>query len=746
VPDAPLRDALADEVTALKAHMQFGLVYERHLPETVALAVNGGLRVDDQVRLRTNPQSEATFRVASIRGPRAVIADESGKTTTAPIADLLVVRRFGEPIYPTLTPLGAIKRSTARPYHAVINGENYHALQLLLHTCARQVDCIYIDPPYNKPERPDWKYNNSYVDATDNWRHSKWLSFMEKRLRLAKGLLKPDGVLIVTVDENEVNHLAVLLEREDLFRDYLRYMVTILINPKGTAEANFGRVEEHAIFCVPNLERDVIARTAPPEDAPDAALTAESDDDDPGDDGIWVRELPPSGALRLPSAVARELGVNGAGTPVEITVRDGVAELRAADEPDEVNDEREEEDDEKQGFSVLHLRRRGAESSFRKERWRQFYAIKVDTRARKVVGIGPLLDIDAPYRRNARHGDIIDIYPIDEDKNERVWRYGRDTMQQYIDAGEIRVATHSPNKPQPYTLNHWKPREGPRMQRIRTVWWRTSHDAGTHGTTLLSRLLGTSRPFAFPKSLYAVRDCLEAVVRERKDALILDFFAGSGTTLHATCLLNAADDGRRRTILVTNNEVEEKLAKRLQREDHFPGDPAFEEHGIFEAVTRPRCEAMLTGKRPDGTRIPTGKKYQYLDGRPFAQGFDENCEFFRLDYLNPDKVELARAFDQLHPLLWLRAGAQSPRPKKLPQTRGFALVESSGYAVLFDEAAMPELIVALRDAPSITCVYLRTDSDDAYAEMCELLGPGIITERLYGDYLDSFRRGVRQAP
>lgn len=75
-----------------------------------------------------------------------------------------------------------------------------------------QVDCIYADPPYNTGAR-DWKYNNNFVDSRDRWRHSKWLGMMERRLRLAKQLLKPDGVLIVTVDENELHHLGMLLER-----------------------------------------------------------------------------------------------------------------------------------------------------------------------------------------------------------------------------------------------------------------------------------------------------------------------------------------------------------------------------------------------------------------------------------------------------------------------------------------------------------------------------------------------------
>src|SRR5690606_32774029 len=128
----------------------------------------------------------------------------------------------------------------------------------------------------------------------------------------------------------------------------------------------------------------------------------------------------------------------------------------------------------------------------------------------------------------------------------------------------------------------------------------------------LRNLLG-GRAFSFPKSVYAVYDCLAAILRDRRDALVLDFFAGSGTTFHATAMLNATDNGNRRCILVTNNEVEPEVAAQLSKENVYKGDPEFESCGIFEMVTRPRCEAVVTGKRPDGTPAPG----EHLDGRPF---------------------------------------------------------------------------------------------------------------------------------
>ncbi|MCX6722604.1 MAG: DNA methyltransferase [Candidatus Staskawiczbacteria bacterium] len=83
----------------------------------------------------------------------------------------------------------------------LIEGDNYHALSVLNYTHQGKIDVIYADPPYNTGAR-DWKYNNDYVDKEDAYRHSKWLSFMNNRLKLAKNLLSKNGVLICTIDEN----------------------------------------------------------------------------------------------------------------------------------------------------------------------------------------------------------------------------------------------------------------------------------------------------------------------------------------------------------------------------------------------------------------------------------------------------------------------------------------------------------------------------------------------------------------
>src|SRR5699024_9332523 len=108
-------------------------------------------------------------------------------------------------IYPGLISTGKVERGGDKPFHAVINAENYHALEALMFTHQGKVDAIYIDPPYNSGAK-DWKYNNNFVDGKDSYRHSKWLAFMERRLKVARQLLNPvESVLIVAIDENEVH-------------------------------------------------------------------------------------------------------------------------------------------------------------------------------------------------------------------------------------------------------------------------------------------------------------------------------------------------------------------------------------------------------------------------------------------------------------------------------------------------------------------------------------------------------------
>ena len=118
-----------------------------------------------------------------------------------------------------------------KPVNILIEGDNYHALSVLNYTHKGKIDVIYLDPPYNTGAK-DWKYNNNYVDAEDLYRHTKWLSFMNHRLGLAKNLLSEDGIICVTIDDYEMPRLWLLME--DIFGEESHLgTIAIRINPGG---------------------------------------------------------------------------------------------------------------------------------------------------------------------------------------------------------------------------------------------------------------------------------------------------------------------------------------------------------------------------------------------------------------------------------------------------------------------------------------------------------------------------------
>lgn len=717
IGDERLRLALMGEVKELKRRKPFGLVFEDHLPETVRLPrlpVRAGELVAEK-RLGGN----RIWRVETLKRGRAVCrsaADTSqpgdgtaGATKTEfAISDLVVVRSFGDAIYPALTPLDRIERGgEGKPWHVLINADNFHALQLLLYTSERQVDVIYIDPPYNSGAR-DWKYNNDYVDKTDSFRHSKWLSMMKKRLLLAKRLLRSDGVLIVTIDENEVYHLGVLLEQ--IFDEYLRHSVTIVINPKGTGKINFGRTEEYALFCVPKTGSPVIsgnhlADLASVHDEEDQEVeeSADEEDEENGDAG------------------------------------DGEAELKAADSGDETSEwNKPFPREEASQWELRHARRRGSESSYRHQRPNQFYPIYIDEDEKVVVDIGDSIPVDAKPTVKGRRG-LTAVWPIDNEGNDRCWRFIPSSMRRILDEGRLVVGQQNPTTKR-WTLNIWEPKN--KQKKVKTVWWNTRHDAGTHGTTMLHGLLGRRAAFPFPKSLYAVRDALLTVVADRPNALIVDFFAGSGTTAHAVALINAQLGGTRRSIMVSNNEPGEKLAKQLGRRGYFVGDDEFEEHGICESVTWPRCRAALTGEREGGQKLDG--KYLPMPGhvqqRRFSEGFDENMEYLRLDFVDPSEVERGDAFTAILPILWLMSGCGRRRPERPKKSSQWLLPKDSAFAVLLDERAFPKFRTELQqNAGRVEWVFLVTDSEENFALMRRLLGRDYESVQLYKSYLENFR-------
>jgi adenine-specific DNA-methyltransferase len=508
IGESGLKEAIGLELEKLRSQKVFGLVFERHIPELTVVA-DAPLKPGDRVRRRDRSDGDREFIVESVNSrsvvARPVTGQELGPPEKLPRRDLACVKRFGEPVFPGLRLIEQVVRDEEAPNHTVINGENFHALQLLTLFGEGFADCVYIDPPYNTGKR-DWRYNNDFVDKRDGWRHSKWLSFMERRLKLAKRLLRPDGILAVSIDENEHHHLVCLLEQ--MFVGWDIVSVAVVHNPRGIQGDNFSVTNDFAVFVTPPGQKVVAAR------------------------------------------------------PVSVT---------------EVTEKR---------FRVW------GDESLRTDAKNCFYPIYVEDDTIAGFGDVPKATFHPGEAVVDLGGGRFEVWPIDNSGTERKWRNERKTVEQVAHllqpewiSGKLQISIYKDS-----ALH-------------KTVWSGSRYDGGSHGKRLLKDAFDVD--FDYPKSLYTMRDLLFACVGQRPDAVVVDYMGGSGTTLNALCLLNSEDGGRRRCILVTNNEVGAKEESRLLGEGLSPGDEEYEESGIFRAVTMPRCKAAITG-RLEGKKARSG--------------------------------------------------------------------------------------------------------------------------------------------
>jgi len=690
IADPGLRDQLAAEVARLKATKTFGLVFEEHLPELVrlpALPVRAGVRV-----MKKDESGTATYRATSqVNGQKVKIVPDAGGTEEIVERDgLVVAKAFGEPMYPALVPVDAVERAPGKPWHVLINADNYHALQLLLYGYEGKVDVIYIDPPYNTGAR-DWKYNNNYVDDADLWRHSKWLSMMKKRLELAKRLLKVrDSVLIVTIDEKEYARLGLLLEEVFDNPTVQFQMVSTNVNPAAASRAGrFGRSDEYIYF--------VMQGCSP---------------------------------ARLP--LSREWVSSRGRTHT--------------------------------GAPRWDLLRRSGSGASRDDSPGCFYPIYVDLQARKITRVGDPLP-KGTSEPAALFGSA-PILPIRKDASEGRWMMGPTELRSRIVQGRVRVSLEGrrkkPVQPVLYYLadGEFKKIEdgefsvrgfdvdgsmmfaepieegvGEVLAVPSTQWRIASHDSTQYGTRLLAKFI-PGRKFPYPKSLYAVEDTLRFFVHSKLDALVLDFFAGSGTTAHAVARLNKQDGGRRRSILVSNNEVASDEEASLASQGLQPGMPKWEALGIFEYVTRPRVVAAFTGRRPDGKEIDGD--YSFTDVFPMSDGFEENAAFFKLDFLDPGDVTRGEKFESIAPILWMLAGCRGACEVTKGSGKWF-MPKENPFAVLHDEDAFADFVRNLAERPDIDHVFLVTDSTEGFHEMAAELGGEYKSIQLYRSYIDTFR-------
>lgn len=591
IEDIALRERIAKEVDRLSKQKKFGLVFEEHLPECTPLydiPVKAGALVAKKAG-----EVNDVYKVLCIEDNTAqCLHRESKEIADIPLDDLVTVAEFGEPIYPYLKPIDTVCNAPDSDlWHTLIEADNYHALQLLEYLYAGKVDCIYIDPPYNTGAK-DWKYNNDYVDGSDAYRHSKWLSFMQRRLKLAKKLLNPkDSVLIVTIDEKEYLHLGCLLE--EMFSEGNMQMISSAINGKGVARnSEFARVNEYVY----------IVRF--------------------GECGVNPLPLPDEWIGNVKTSTTKQVRWGS-------LMRSGSGALRS-DSP-------------------------GC-----------FYPIFISKDKKHFCGAGEVVPAEVDRSTVEVPEGIIALFPVHDDGVEGRWQYSREKFLEIQRKGYVRISTQTANGKEAtlrYISEGWQKKvESGQITVLGRAedgsviiddsdyekefipgnqWWIPAHDATEFGSKLLTNFIG--KRFSFPKSLYAVHDVIRFFVTNNPNAIIVDFFAGSGTTMHAVNLLNAEDGGHRRCIMVTNNEVSADEAKTLKDKGYQPGDAEWEKLGIAHYVTWPRTVCSIKGQDVNGAPL----KGDYLGSEPpmhMADGFKANAAFFKLSFLDSTAVSLGMRF------------------------------------------------------------------------------------------------------
>lgn len=688
IQDETLRNRIQEEVSKMAKQKKFGLVFEEHMPESMPL-YDMPIKRGCNVMRRDSKDDKSIYVVLKVEGDTAVCVkpEQKDEAVTFELKDIVRVAEFGKPIYPYLKPLDSVCNAPDSDlWHTLIEADNYHALQLLEYLYAGKVDCIYIDPPYNTGAK-DWKYNNDYVDGNDAYRHSKWLSFMQRRLQLAKKLLNPaNSVLIVTIDEKEYLHLGCLME--EMFSEANMQMISSAINGKGVARnSEFARVNEYVY----------IVRF--------------------GECGVNPLPLPDEWIGNVKTSTTKQVRWGS-------LMRSGSGALRS-DSP-------------------------GC-----------FYPIFISKDKKHFCGAGEVVPAEVDRSTVEVPEGIIALFPVHDDGVEGRWQYSRDKFLEIQRKGYVRISTQTANGKEAtlrYISEGWQKKvESGQITVLGRAedgsviiddsdyekefipgnqWWIPAHDATEFGSKLLTNFIG--KRFSFPKSLYAVHDVIRFFVTNNPNALIVDFFAGSGTTMHAVNLLNAEDGGHRRCIMVTNNEVSADEAKMLKDKGYQPGDAEWEKLGIAHYVTWPRTVCSIKGQDVNGAPL----KGNYLGSEPpihMADGFKANAAFFKLGFLDPTAVSLGMRFSEMLPTLWLKTGAKGKCPELTgEQMPDMLILPENQFAVLINENTFADFAEKLAEHPEIQTVFLATDYEVNYQSMVKNLNVENAYQ-LYRDYLDHFR-------
>lgn len=500
----------------------------------------------------------------------------------------------------------AILNGIAYPNHILIEGDNLVGLTSLTFTHEGKLDVIYIDPPYNTGNK-DFKYNDTFVDKEDGYRHSKWLSFMNKRLKIAKKLLSQSGAIFISIDDNELTQLKLLCD-EIFSESNLLGIVTIA---KGTTTGQDAK--KFGSSC----------------------------------DYILVYGMPQF-----------ELG------KLQLSEKDKKRFSRT---------------DDNGNYAILQFRKTG-NNDRRENRPNLFY---------------PVIDPDGN-----------EVYPYGPGGYESTWRGDMKYFNRMVKENMLEWVKQE---------DGWKPyvkfyMEG-RGKAPSNLW--TEIDGNKKATIELKDIFG-DKVFTNPKPTDLIRKCLE--IGSSSDAVILDFFAGSGTTMQAVMQLNEADEGNRQCILITNNE-----------------------NNICEEITYERNKRVING-------------YNNINNEVIDGLLNNNLRYFKTDLFSREtSLKNKRELTQLATeLLCIKEDCYNEEKIKIKQSKLF-VNNNVTLLILFDDHVIPQAVELIKgiEATEIKVYVFSVGSDpytEDFAEVLDKITLCALPDAIYKAYQNILPNKKRSIP
>ena len=486
-------------------------------------------------------------------------------------------------------------------YNFLLEGDNLHSLYLLEKTHKGRIDVIYIDPPYNTGNK-DFKYNDAFVDTQDGFRHSKWLSFMSKRLSAARNLLSDKGVIFISVDDNEQSQLKMLCDEIfgiDCIVANISWQWTYSI--RNDSKGIPLEVEHILVYSkFQNWQPNKLPRTEKMDASyknPDGDRCSWMSGSPIASDAkthqgmVYAIQHPFTGKMLYPNVTAhwrysqeQMLEYMNGWCPYELK------DLNDAEKRAEICGV--SKDEVRADVKAIVLSKPYEESK------------KI---AQKVYDIGPWPRF---YFTSGGKGGI--------------------RRKVYADSVDGRIST-----------NYW-------------MYDEVGHT--DEAKKELKTIFNGAIPFDTPKPVRLIERILQ--IASNKNSVVLDFFAGSGTTAQAVLELNKQDGGSRRFILCTNNE-----------------------NNICEEVTYQRIKTVITGKRKDGS--------------VYSEGIPANLKYYRTDFVERDEEYLSEALlEHIAEMIQLENGVK---------------IDGSKYIMVLDEEEADELAKNWASYPDVKAIYAAND-------------------------------------